>query len=316
MSVQKLCFAGLMLCLQLVFAAVAEAQLSEAAKSAVLISTHYDVLPNITYGIANNYELKLDVYRPTTAKAPTPVVMLIHGGGWIRHDKEGEVLSLLPYLEMGWAAVNVEYRVARVSLAPAAVEDCRCALHWIGRNAAKYNFDISKVVVTGASAGGHLALTTAMIPSSAGFDNRCVSEDDSKWSGPWPDVTPNVAAVINWVGLTDVADALHGPNIRSWAVSWLGSQPDREELAKRLSPINYVRVGLPPILTIHGNGDPIAPYSQAVRFHEALTKAGVRNQLLTISSNTHADFTEEQTLNAYSVIREFLLKSNLPVHGQ
>ena len=225
-------------------------------------------------------------------------------------------MSLLPYLEMGWAAVNVEYRVARVSLAPAAVEDCRCALHWIGRNAAKYNFDIGKVVVTGASAGGHLALTTAMIPSSAGFDNRCVSQDDSKWSGPWPDITPNVAAVINWVGVTDVNDVLQGPNIRSWAVSWLGSQADRKDLAKRVSPINYVRAGLPPILTIHGNGDPIAPYSQAVRFHEALTKAGVRNQLLTISSNTHGDFTDEQTLNAYSVIREFLLKSNLPVHAQ
>jgi acetyl esterase/lipase len=225
-------------------------------------------------------------------------------------------LSLLPYLEMGWAAVNVEYRVARISLAPAAVEDGRCALHWIGRNAEKYNFDIRKVVVTGASAGGHLALTTAMIPSSAGFDNRCVSEDDSKWSGPWPDITPSVAAVINWVGATDVDDLLHGPNIRSWAVSWLGSQPDREQMAKRVSPINYVRAGLPPILSIHGNGDPIAPYAQAVRFHEALTKVGVRNQLLTISSNTHGDFTDEQTLEVYRVIREFLLKSNLPVQAR
>jgi len=316
MSGEKVCFAGVMLCFQLLFSAAAQAQLSEAAKSAVLISSHYDVLPNITYGVADNYELKLDVYRPTTAKAPTPVVMLIHGGGWIRHDKEGEVMSLLPYLEMGWAAVNVEYRVARVSLAPAAVEDCRCALHWIGRNAAKYNFDIGKVVVTGASAGGHLALTTAMIPSSAGFDNRCVSQDDSKWSGPWPDITPNVAAVINWVGATDVDDLLHGPNIRSWAVSWLGSQPDREQMAKRVSPINYVRAGLPPILSIHGNGDPIAPYAQAVRFHEALTKVGVRNQLLTISSNTHGDFTDEQTLEVYRVIREFLLKSNLPVQAR
>jgi len=155
-----------------------------------------------------------------------------------------------------------------------------------------------------------------MIPASAGFDSGCVSQDDPKWSGPWTDPTPNVGAVINWVGLTDVADALHGANIRSRVISWLGSQPDREELAKRLSPISYVRPGLPPILTIHGNGDPIAPYSQAVRFHEALSKAGVRNQLLTIDSNTHGDFTDEQMLNAYSAIREFLLKSNIgPVRG-
>jgi acetyl esterase/lipase len=316
-TIKRTSFVGLALWLQLAFTAVACAQLSEAAKSAVLISNNYEVLPNITYGIASNQELKLDIYRPTDAKVSTPVVMMIHGGGWVRHQKEEEVLSLLPYLEMGWAAVNVEYRLARVALAPAAVEDCRCALHWIGRNAKKYNFDVSKIVVTGASAGGHLALATAMIPESAGFDNRCASEDDPKWSGPWPDVTPHVAAVINWVGLTDVAEALHGPNIRSWAVSWFGSQPDRDELAKRLSPINYVRAGLPAILTIHGDGDPIAPYSQAVRFHEALTKAGVRNQLLTVRSNTHGDFTDEQMLNAYRVIREFLLESNIgPVHGQ
>src|SRR5579862_1370847 len=107
MTACKLGFAGLMLCFQLVFIPAASAQLSEAAKSAVLISTDYEVLPDITYGIANNYELKLDVYRPTNAKAPTPVVMMIHGGGWVRHQKEEEVLSLLPYLEMGWAAVNL-----------------------------------------------------------------------------------------------------------------------------------------------------------------------------------------------------------------
>ena|SRR5712691_8370083 len=141
MTAHKVGFGGLMLCLQLVFSAAAWTELSEAARSAVLISTNCEVLPNITYGIANNCELKLDVYRPTMTKAPTPVVMLIHCGSWIGHEKEEEVLSLLPYLEMGWAGVNVEYRLARVSLAPAAVEDCRCALHWIGRNAKKYNFD-------------------------------------------------------------------------------------------------------------------------------------------------------------------------------
>src|SRR6202008_2454650 len=107
---------------------------------------------------------------------------------------------------------------------------------------------------------------------------------------------------------TDVADAPQKGNIGTWVVTKLKSQPDRGEMAKRLTPISYVRPGLPPILTIHGKGDPIAPYSQAVRFHEALTKVGVRNQLLTIDSNTHGDFTDEQRLNAYSAIREFLLK--------
>jgi dipeptidyl aminopeptidase/acylaminoacyl peptidase len=94
-------------------------------------------------------------------------------------------------------------------------------------------------------------------------------------------------------------------------LSWFGAQPGTEEIAKRISPINYVRPGVPPTLTIHGNADPVVPYSQAVRLHAALSKVGVRNQLLTVESATHGDFTVEQTLHAYSVIREFLAKSNL-----
>jgi acetyl esterase/lipase len=289
----------------------AHAQLSDAAKSAVLIEFKYSVSPNLTYGTASNQELKLDVYRPEGAKVPTPVVMYIHGGGGVRGDKNKEVLSLLSYLEMGWAAVNVEYRLARVAPAPAAVTDCRCALRWIGRNAKEYNFDVSKIVVTGGSTGGQLALLTAMVPATAGLENDCLYLDDKTWFGPVPE-TPKVAAVINWVGVTDMSDLLKGTNTRSWALSWLGTQPSSsEEIARRTSPINYARPGLPPILTIHGNADPIVPYSQAVRLHAALTKAGVRNQLVTVESATHGDFTIEQTLHAYSAIREFLAKSNL-----
>ena len=87
--------------------------------------------------------------------------------------KETSTLRWLPYLEMGWTVVNVEYRLANVSLAPAAVEDCRCALRWIIQNAEKYNFDTNQIVVTGHSAGGHLSLTTGMLPASAGLDGRC-----------------------------------------------------------------------------------------------------------------------------------------------
>ena len=55
-----------------------------------------------------------------------------------------------------------------------------------------------------------------------------------------------------------------------------------EQLAKQVSPVNYVRAGLPPIITIHGELDDVAPYSHAVRLHSLLDKAGVPNQLVTI----------------------------------
>lgn len=294
----------------LVLVGTGAAQMSEAARSAVRIEHDYDIEPNVVYRVANGYQAKLDVYRPES-KAPTPVVMMIHGGGWVEGTKEQDSLYALPYLQMGFAVVNVEYRLAKISLAPAAAEDCLCALHWIGRNAKKYNFDLAKVVVTGGSAGGHLALTTAMIPSSAGFENACAYEEDEPWTGPGINARPKVAAVINWFGITDVLDMLHGPNTRAYAVSWLGSLPDREDLAKRLSPLSYVRSDLPPILTIHGDADKLVPYSHAVRLHEALAKAGVRNQLFTIQGGGHGDFTLDQELKAFETIRTFLASAGI-----
>ncbi len=285
-------------------AGISTAQLTEGERTAVLISHGFEITPNITYLVANNYEAKLDVYRPREAKTATPVVMVIHGGGWVAGAKEEGALVALPYMQMGFAVVNVEYRLAKISLAPAAVEDCLCALRWIGRNAKQYNFDLSKIITTGGSAGGHLALTTGMIPSSAGLDTQCAFHGD--WDGSRADALPKVAAIINWFGITDVADMLQGSNTRSYAVSWFGSLPNSEELARRVSPLTYVRSGLPPILTIHGDADPIVPYSQAVRLHQALDNAGVCNQLLTIPGGGHDGFTTDQQIKAFEAIKSFL----------
>ena len=91
-----------------------------------------------------------------------------------------------------------------------------------------------------------------------------------------------------------------------------GSQPNREELARKVSPLTYVRAGLPPVLTIHGDADTTVPYSQAVRLHEALTKAGVTNQLLTIAGGKHGGFTPDERTRIFLTIREFLTKNGLP----
>ena len=117
---------------------------------------------------------------------------------------------------------------------------------------------------------------------------------------------PKVAAIINLFGITDVADLLQGPNLRTYAVSWMGSASGREDRARRISPISYVRPGLPAILTIHGDADRVVPYSQAVRLHEALTQVGVRNQLLTIPGGGHGGLTAEQDWVAFETTRSFL----------
>ena len=276
------------------------AQLSERGTWAAQFLNNYQLTPNITYLVANNYEAKLDIYQRRGGGGPFPTLIYIHGGGWVNGAKEGALGSIMPYLEMGWNVVNVEYRLNRVSPAPAAVEDCLCALRWIGTNAAKYSIDPKKLVVTGDSAGGHLALTTGMIPESSGLERQCPG-----------DPLPKLAAIVNWYGITDVNDLLDGPNRKNYAVTWLGSRTDREEVARRLSPLTYVRPGLPPILTIHGDADPTVPYTHATRLEAELKKAGVVNQLLTIPGGKHGGFTPEQRVLIFTTIREFLGKVGL-----
>jgi len=277
-----------------------EEKLAETAAWAATLAGNYTVTPNIVYLTANNFDARVDVYRPRNAATPTPVLMYIHGGGWVGGSKESAFLNAIPYMEMDWAVVNVQYRLARISLAPAAVEDCRCALRWIIRNAKEQNFDASRIVVTGHSAGGHLSLATGMLPASAGLDRQCPGTEDLK-----------VAAIVNWYGITDVNDLLDGPNMKSYAVTWLSSMPNRAEVARRVSPLEYVRKDLPAILTIHGDADPTVPYEHGVRLHKALDQAGVPNQLLTIPGGKHGGFTRDETLKIFSTIREFLVKSKL-----
>lgn len=210
------------------------------------------------------------------------------------------MLRLLPYLQMGWAVVNVAYRLGPVSLAPAAVEDCRCALRWVIQNAAEYSFDVSRLVVTGNSAGGHLSLTTGMLPAAAGLDRQCPGTEELK-----------VAAIVNWYGITDVADLLEGDNERSYAVAWFAGMTDREAVARRVSPLTYVRAGLPTIMTIHGDADPTVPYTHATRLKEALDEVGVPNELVTIPGGGHGGFTREEMIDIFTKIRGFLARHGI-----
>ena len=274
------------------------------------VAGDYDIFPNITYAKANNIELKLDLYLPKNRTNPTPTLILFHGGGWVDGQKERNVLFLLPYLAMGWSAVNVEYRTGHQSPAPAAVEDTRCALRWVGYHAREYSLDPSKFVLTGTSAGGHLSLITGMLPANTVFDRQCTIQGNDRWNtATVPE--PKVAAIVNWFGISDVADLLDGPNAKNYVREWFGSMSNAEQLAKQVSPINYVRAGLPPIITIHGENDDVAPYNHSVRLHAALDKAGVPNQLVTIRGRKHGGFNRDEMASSYTAIREFLRKQGL-----
>ncbi len=239
-------------------------------------------------------ETRLDIYRPAPSPGKRPGVIVIHGGGWRGGTKEAVVPSFcVPYLERGFVVFNVEYRLARAAKAPAAVEDSLEAAQWVFRNAGRYNVDKKRIIVTGGSAGGHLALIVGMTPKSAKLGN-----------------SPAVAAVINFYGITDVGDQLAGPNQRAYAVEWLPEQDGRFELARRVSPITYVRKGLPPVLTVHGDSDKTVPYAHGAKLTKALREAGDDAELLTVPGGGHG-FPPERLKPIYVDVFAFLARRGI-----
>ena len=117
------------------------------------------------------------------------------------------------------------------------------------------------------------------------------------------------------------ATCWQGENEKSYAVRWTGSLPDRLDVARRVSPLSYVRGGLPPVLTIHGDADPVVPYRHAIRLHEELSTAGVDNELHTVPGGGHGGFNRDETIAIFETIQAFLGTHGLggmpaPTQGQ
>jgi acetyl esterase/lipase len=213
------------------------------------------------------------IYSKAPSATKRPGVVVFHGGGWIQSNKESTMSAIcLPYLSQGFVVCNVEYRLAKLGRspapAPAAVVDSLLAAKWFVDHADKYNMDTDRLVITGASAGGHLALMVGMATPAAKL-------------GP----VVKVAAIVNCYGPTDVNDLIVRKT--SWAVQWLPDQPGRDELGTRLSPMTYVRKDLPPILTVQGEKDTTVPVAQNVKLMWALKQAGVDSEMILIPNAGH-----------------------------
>ncbi|MFN0178402.1 MAG: alpha/beta hydrolase fold domain-containing protein [Gemmatimonadales bacterium] len=277
---------------------------ADSAPDETFWSHRFAVTEDVAYG--PDPAQKLDLYlqgswvgEPTyfeRAPDPRPALIFIHGGGWIGGDKTGQDILFLPFLERGWHVANITYRLGP-STAPAAVDDALCALKLVADSAGAYGIDRTKIVVSGASAGGHLSLTTAILGSRPG--HPCYPGDGFR-----------VAAAINWFGITDIAAverflAEHLPEF-NYARGWVGDTARIADISARYSPLALVDATAPPILTIHGEVDSVVPHSQAAAFHTRLAELGVVNQLLSLPGGKHAGFTDDQFQRAWRAMFRFL----------
>jgi len=263
------------------------------AFSSAASALDYQIQANIRY---DHYaETVLDILQPSAPSlADRPGVIVIHGGGWVEGDKEDMLETYcLPFVRRGMVVANVEYRLTRSAPAPAAVNDVLKAAQWFQDHAAQYKVDRKRILATGNSAGGHLALMVAMTPASADLG-----------------LPIKIAAAIDFFGIADVADQLAGPNQRPYAVAWIPEQPNRMELARRLSPITYVRKRLPPILALHGDADSVVPYQQSVALVKALKNADDDAELFTVPGGQHG-FTPAEMDQLWPRIFQWLKKHKI-----
>ncbi|MFD0989905.1 alpha/beta hydrolase fold domain-containing protein [Mariniflexile jejuense] len=146
---------------------------------------------DVVYTQVNGWNGRMDIYTNPTTKTPTPIVINIHGGGWNHGEKESQT-GFGSWFKNGYAVANVEYRLVNVAPAPAAIEDVRCALIYIIKNAKALNIDTNKIVIMGGSSGGHLALMTGLLGNDKRFDTNCNH-----------DKTIKIAAIVDKYGVTD-----------------------------------------------------------------------------------------------------------------
>jgi len=250
---------------------------------------------DVVYTRVNGWEGKMDLYLPSKTNKPSAVVINIHGGGWKNGVKESQG-GFSSFFKAGFAVANMEYRLTGQATAPAAVEDTRCALIYLIKNAPALNIDVNKIVIMGGSAGGHLALMGGLLGNDHRFDTNCAGVENIK-----------VAAIIDKYGITDVWDWGYGPNLTSKsATQWLGDKAKDDAFAKTVSPIYYVTKNSPPVFIVHGDADPTVPYQQSVDLHKKLLAAGVKTEFITVPGGLHGKFDKEKNSEINKAIMKFI----------
>jgi acetyl esterase/lipase len=223
---------------------------------------------NVEFRRVAGKRLRLDVYRPASASrrravahgGRRPCILQIHGGAWIIGDKREQGIPLLRHLaSRGWVGFNVNYRLSPGATFPDHLVDVKAALAWIRGHADEYDIDPDFVVVTGGSAGGHLAALMGL------------TANDARYQPGFEHADTSVQAVVPFYGIYDFTNrnATTAPEFQRWLAeplvikAFLDEEPERFADA---SPLDHIRPDAPPFLVIHGDKDTLAPVEDAREF--------------------------------------------------
>lgn len=246
----------------------------------------------LEYKSVDDRKLRLHVFEPNGHQQNDrrPVFLAIHGGGWTGGDAESFFPFSAHFAEQGMVGISLEYRLRNEENGTTvfdSVRDARSAVRWIRKNSDNLGIDPAKIVVMGGSAGGHLAVSTAL------FDQ--VNDD----SDP-ADVSARPNALILMYPVIDTSADGYG-------------QAKIGERWRELSPVHNVRGGVPPALIFHGTADSVTPYLGAKRFQDLSVAAGNTSTLVTHPGGRHGYiiFDPSEFENALVQMKNFLQQQQL-----
>jgi acetyl esterase/lipase len=223
-------------------------------------------LPDLEYAKVGGKSMMLDLYLPEKAAGKLPVIVWVHGGGWMGGDRKNP--PGMDLVRRGYALASIEYRLSGEAKWPAQMYDLKGAIRWLRAHADQYGLDPQHFAAWGHSAGGHLV---AMLGVTGG-----VKELEGDEGGNL-DQSSAVQAVSDWAGPTDfltLGPWHEGPD--SGPSLLLGVVVrDNHEKALKASPVTYVSRDAAPFLIVHGERDSLVAVGQAYELGDLLTKAGV-----------------------------------------
>jgi acetyl esterase len=215
--------------------------------------------------------LTADVAVPK-GNGPHPVVVYLHGGGWIGGSSKTHRKLGMQFAEAGYLTINVDYRLAPEHPFPAGLEDCLFAVKWTGENAKRWNGDTSRLAVGGDSAGGNL--TAATLTTLAA----------EKYAGP---AKPKAALLI--YGVYDFPATMKrekAGSIDGMVKAYAGAGYPTILEDPRVSPLRAVKPGaLPPSFVICGTADPLLPETHSMA--DALKRADIRHEIVILEDMPH-----------------------------
>jgi acetyl esterase/lipase len=239
----------------------------------------------------------LDVWTPTPARQPAPLVIFIHGGGFSAGDKHDVGPKVTPLLSAGYAVASIDYRMAPRAIFPVAARDLRTAVRFLRSHAAQWRIDPDRFALWGESAGADLAALVAVVG-----DRPSVLDDPD----PALDATSaRVQAVVDWYGPIDLAQRAAQLRTRGsdcsdpqlaqadrYTTGYLGAEVERvPQRAAAANPMTYLRSAPspPPFSIAHGTADCLVPVAQAENLAAALRAAGTCVDLRILRGAGHAD---------------------------